>query len=233
MKISDFISGGKVNSPNIKTLTKPILGILIIFILLVLLFKFGFSKIRMLIGEYKTANEVETMLASKLSQLASDNQTSLENANKLVIALPEKNSAMVMISQMKRLAFEKNLTLGKLEISGLRNTESLNSVQLTAEVSALDLANLLDYFRNLLNLAPVSSVFEVKISSENGSKLGGSVELSVYWSDFPLTIPAVREPVTSLSDSELSVLQSISNLREPEYQVLEPLTQPDRVEPFN
>jgi hypothetical protein len=233
MQLSDFITGGRLNSTNLKTFVRPFFAAVVVLILFVTLLNVGISKIRLQLSELNSARQSEEALSTKLSKLKDGTQMALENTNKLVVALPQKNPVMVMISQIKRIAIEKNITVGKFEISGLRSENNLNSIELQAQLEAPDINSLMEYMKELPKMAPVSSVFGVKIVSSPENKFEGDLELTVYWSDFPSTIPAVREPVTSLSQSELNALEVISNLREPEYQILEPSTQGDRLEPFN
>lgn len=233
MQLTDFISGGKINRTNLKTFTKPFLIMVFIFILFVVLFRTGTTKITKQVAEYKNSKKTEETLSIKLSKLTEGADVALENTNKLVVALPQRNSVMIMISQIKRLAAEKNLIIGKLEISGLSVENELNSIQLQVQIDSPDIVSIMDYLKELPKISPVSSVFGIKISNLDGSHFIAKVELTVFWSDFPTTIPAVREPVFSLSESELKAMEIISNLREPEYQIMEPSTQSERTEPFN
>lgn len=233
MQLSDFITGGKINSINFKVFVKPFLVMLFIFILFIFLLNSGVAKIKLQIANYDSSRKTEEMLATKLAILTEGSKIALENSNKLVIALPEKNSVMVMISQLKRLAPEKDITIGKLEISGLRTENNLNSIELQVDFNVNGLFSLVEFLKELPNMAPVSSVFAVKINDIEGGKFTGKMDILVYWSDFPATIPGVREPTVNLSESEMAALQLISKLREPEYQILESTGETDRAEPFN
>lgn len=233
MKISDFFSAGKVNNANLKSFAKPFVALILVVILGILFINIGISRVRTKMAEHKAALEVESQLASKLSGLEGSGIGSLENANKLVIALPDKNSVMIMISQVKRLALEKGITVGKLEISGMSGDPALSSIQLITEIQGQDLEVLMEFLNEIPHQAPVSSIYGVRLINRGEGLYGGNVELTVFWSGFPQTIPSVSDPAVSLTEPEEAILKAISELREPEFTDLKPNPLFDRPEPFN
>ncbi len=233
MDISNFFSGGKINKANVKTFLGPLISIIIVFLLGLLLIKSGVSKISAQVAFYNAAKNEEAALATKLSNLQGSSLGSLEAANQLVVALPEKNSVMITISQVKKLAAEKNTTIAKFEISGLGSVADMASIQLLTQINTPDLPSLVAYLQGVPELAPILAINSVKMVGQGGGTFSGLVEASVYWAAFPQTIPSVREPMAGLTPEEQGIVDAVSALRAPDFQIIDPTEQAERPEPFN
>lgn len=227
-----MLSDLKFNSANLKVSAKPIVTLVLIVIIGIVVLKLGISKVTASNQSLKDKKSEELMLGEKLDGLKKNPLGSLESANSLVVALPEKNPIMAMISQIKRFSIEEDISVGKLEVSNVSSDADMNSVQLAVGLSSNDLARLLNFVNKIPEFAPVSNIYEVKVGPVGTDSFQALLSMNVFWSKFPETIPSVSDPVKVLTEDETKILEAISRLIAPEYQTLDPISPVERPNPF-
>jgi len=155
----------------------------------------------------------------------------LELASAANMALPEKNAALTMSSQIKfqtglRLVFLTNFRIG----SPAESKKGLKRVQVRFDVDG-SFDQLTAFLNDLKNSAPLSVLDKVNfVGSDDSTR--ASVALSVYFSPHPTQIPALTEPLKSLTAEETKILNSLAALNPPPLVEAEPQTPVTRANPF-
>lgn len=217
--------------PNIRVLVIPTFLIGMLIILTLVVFKNGFTRISFQLKKLKEAERTENMLKQKVDVLENLKGVVLDKAEVSVIALPEKNPTMFMFAQLRNSADKYLLTILDREARGMYSPEGdLSKMELRFRVRG-DHSNIIDFLREIKDLAPLSTVEEVSISIK-GNLSEAEVTLFVYWGDFPEKIPPLTEPVRALTEQEEEAYQKIAKLTKPEFIELNPVEKTDRENPF-
>lgn len=220
---------GLVN-PNVRIILKPFIVIGVVVILAFYLVKEGYFRVSGQISEFKKTQNERNILFNKANTLKEIGNARLDPDNKTLIALPAENPVMLVMSQLKTWSSASLLTLNKLELSPGLGSE-LNSIIVKANFSSGDLKSIYDFLYRIPRLSPLTTLKSVVVDTERGVYTLG-LELSVYWSSFPKTIPAVNEPIRVLTNEELEVIERVSQLSPPSFTSLQPNFSGTRENPF-
>jgi len=222
----------KLLSPNVKAFMGPVGLLLLLVILSVFAFRFGFAKISEQRQNVSTARQNESVLSQKESILK-DIQSGVPSYVKAVAAaLPEKNPSLSMVSQIRILSSEKGLSLGNIKVGSeiAAGGASISEVDVTFGIEG-PAAEIVSFLAAVKELAPVSTIEKAKI---NRSSIGtrADITLRVYKSEFPQKLPSLTEPARALTDDEKTTLTKLSALRLPIFTDLTPQGGGVRENPF-
>lgn len=218
--------------PNIRVLVVPVVLIGLLFVVSVVVLKNGINQIS---SQMKTLNELsgsEKKLEEKANLLKNMGPIVVDQADQTVIAIPEKNPAVVMLFQLSNLANEKELIVTEKEVAvPSRSKDGIESSIVTLKAVG-QIEQILPYLLEIKTLAPLSNIIEVNMK-EDKTFLEIETKVAVYYSDFPTTIPSVAQPVNKLSKNEEQIYERISDLRLPNLSELSPNDPTIREDPFN
>lgn len=220
-------------SPNLKILALPTGTILVVIFLFLGLIQVGYGRITSQLEEYHSAKDTQVSLNEKLNVLRQVS-SSLPEADTTVIAMPDKNPGAWVVSQVRGVSQENNVTLGSLDITAAKSEDSFNKLQMSAELLLQDYASLIVLLKDLTNIAPVSTIDEVQVTGATpGGALEGTLKMTFYWSSLPTSLPAIDEAVNELTSQEQDILEKIGELEFPTFTILSPLGPTERQTPFN
>lgn len=220
-------------SPNLKILSIPILVLVATGFLSLIAFNNFYPRITKKVEEYNSLREVEKTLKDKASHLAEVRGSLSSQGEKLVIIMPDNSPIAWMISQLRLIAFEQNVTITQIDVTGASSQENLSNLKLNFEVEITDAPSLTSFLNAILNIAPISTIDSVEFKLGKTAQKQASIELSLFWSPFPKTLAPLTDPVTRLSQSEVDLLNSVSGARLPSFTTLQPSLPEDREAPFN
>lgn len=216
--------------PNISAIGLPFLYLAASVILFVFALRIGVSKIseqRKTIGEETGTQRVLQQKESFLREVETQVSDFVDASSN---AVPEKNPALAMVSQLKNLALIQGLTLTSFKIGSESQTPGTSYVELTFGVDGTT-PNVLGFMQSLTTVAPVSTVEKAKINTVGGIA-SANVSVRVYFAPFPTKLPALTEPLTQLNDEEKSLLDTLSSLSLPAFVKLAPQEPGARANPF-
>lgn len=207
------------NTPYIKLLFIPIMGIALIGVMAVLVASFLLGKINELTAQSSVNSTQVTQLEDKLASLQriDENQEILSQSESAYIALPDKNPAIFAVAQLRRFAGEAEVTLTKLNVTSSGSSSedfSQAGIQFTAEG---DYTNITQLVARLKSAAPIMNLERVKISQIATGTTEASVFMTTYWAVFPETLPSVTSAVTDLTQEELDLLSELATLEQPQF----------------
>jgi Tfp pilus assembly protein PilO len=224
------IQGEKVSVKQLRPLLVPVASLLLVLFL----FVFGVTRALGLIedkrGELSLAQKDENTLEQKQQVLTELGSEATTFASVTSDALPEKNASLIMISQIKGLAAQRLLVISDLKIGRAVEDGSLTKAQLQFDIDG-DPGQVVILIRELASVAPLSRLDSVSIN-QSGDVVRASVALSVYSASFPEQLPAIKEPLSSLTDREREVLGILTDLITPPFSNITPEAPGVKSNPF-
>lgn len=213
-----------------KNLLSSTLPLLISIILFVIVGNFGVGRVLELRAQIDQANIEKNILADKLNTLRSLAPNLATSSEISSIALPEKNPALVTLSQIKNLATQNVVALSNIRTSSSAGgTASLLSTSLSFEVTGPS-QGIISFLNGVHNIAPITIVNKIKLN-ETGGTTQAEVTVSSFWAALPTQIPAVDQAVNTLTPDEQTVLNNLSSLTQPQFSNLSP-SQAGKADPF-
>ncbi|MCH7641469.1 hypothetical protein IID22_04705 [Patescibacteria group bacterium] len=218
--------------PNIRTLAVPVFVVVVLLILAFVIGQTGIRQITSKIKELGESRKVENKLEARATVLERVEGVVLGQADVSIIALPEKNPSLLMLTQLSTQAEKHSLTLlGKKTRAGAPAGKGITSGEISFSLKG-DLKEIIEFLKDIKTLAPLSSIDEVSVKLEGGEATVG-ILLSIYWSSFPTELPPITQPITELKQEEQAILDRISVLQKPEFITLTPSSPSEREDPFN
>lgn len=213
-----------------RNLLSSVLPLLISIILFILVVNFGVGRVLQLRSEITQANIDKNTLTQKLNTLDSLGSNLPANTEVSSIALPDKNPAVITLSQLKSLATQNLVSISNIKSgSSVAPSASLSSADLSFEVVGPTPA-ILSFLNGVHKIAPITVIGRVKMS-QVGQVATAAVTVSSFWSPFPTQIPAVDQPINTLTPDEQTILSSVNALVPPQFSQLSP-AQGGRANPF-
>lgn len=220
-----------LNPKDLKPLALPVFLILVIIALFFVGYKTLWGRIADERAKLNTARKNEATLVQKrdlLSQVGSEISPYIDAAT---ISIPEKNSSLLMISQLRQVVSQNVLEATDIAVSSPNSAEKgMSRVQLQFQVDG-DLNQLISFINQFQNVAPIPQVEQVSITNVGGTSRA-EVSLNVYFAPFPEQLPPLTEPVSELTSEERELLDILSQLQLPPLLGVSPSGPTFRSNPF-
>lgn len=152
-------------------------------------------------------------------------------AGLVTAALPGRNPALLVISQIKKLAVAKGIAITGLKVGASAETKSKAAA---VEVS-LDLVgpvvSVFDLINGIKKIAPISHIDKVELNL-SGTDVQSSLQVKAYWAPFPTKLPALTQPISGLTKAEETLLETLADLTLPAFVTLAPSGPVENPNPF-
>ena len=208
---------------NVRVIMIPLGSLLVLVILSIFAFKELYSRISLERLKLEKSRKDGKVLQQKQVFLQEVKEQVLSQSDSTLLALPESNSALIQISQLKSLADKNGVSLENLGVGGQDTTKGEVS---TATIS-FDLLgkfdDVLGFLVAIQSSAPPARLENVKMAQAGDSTLVRP-GLKIFWSKLPTTIPAINEPVVQLASNEEEILNILLQLSPPPFFVTRPTT---------
>lgn len=207
----------------------PFIASLLLFIVVG---KIGLTKIASLRDEIAVASKDQATLSQKLDILTSLSDGLQSNSQVSTYALPEKNPALSVISQLRKLSSQSLVGLNNLKTSpGLKQSSGLSTVDVTFDLFGPK-EGIFTFLNGLGNVAPLMVVDRVVIN-EYAGQATATVTIKSFWAEYPTKLPSLTQPINSLSADEVKTLTFVSALLRPQFTQLPAAASGGRGDPFN
>ncbi len=220
--------------PNFRVLFLPGVFVGLLAVISLLVISNTYTRISDQLERLETAGETENLLRGKVSTLQELGEIVVDQADDTVIALPDRNPAITMFTQLNLLAAKYSLTFSSREASapGVYEGE-LFATPITFSLVG-DLTQLISFIKDIKSLTPLSTIDDVRVSGGAGSGIVSmEVKMAVYFSGFPDKLPPLTQPIKTLTQKEKELMDTITSLQKPEFAEMS-TTQPEpREDPFN
>ncbi|KKQ51093.1 hypothetical protein A2865_00020 [Candidatus Woesebacteria bacterium RIFCSPHIGHO2_01_FULL_39_17] len=220
---------------NFRILVGPLLLILIILSFAFYAATTGYGRVKKQIEEYRIAKKEETNLREKLASIKNIRPDVLDQADFTLVALPQKNPATFLISQLRLNAEESSITIKEISTSRSQKKDDLvNSMIINVDTESSDVGSITTFMENISDLTPISLIVGSEGTlNQTEAKYEQELEISFYWSALPTTLPSISEPLKNLTSEQTEILERISSLKQPILGDLKSQQPLDREIPFN
>lgn len=192
---------------------------------------YGIGRIRDLRSQISQASKDELILTQKLSTLQSLSSTVATGSKVASSALPEKNSSLITLSQIKILASKNGLTLSKIRSSSsTQESGGLTKAEISFEMTGIR-ATVMAFLDEVQKIAPITIVGRVKLN-EDASSVIANVNVTTFSAGFPKNIPSITEPIKDLTADEKNTLSRVSGLIQPQFVDIPASTTGGKSDPF-
>ena len=224
-------SGKSLVPPNIEVMVIPFILITVLIILSILVAKIGISKVNSQREKLTVAQRDETIFKQKQEILQEVQGEVLSLADLSVSAVPNKNPALAVISQLKNLASLRSVVLSNLQVGSKSGAEKgMSKVDISFDVDG-DFSSVLDFLQDTSKIAPISRIEKIEINQAVGATRANTTMIS-FWAPFPKKLPPLTEAAKDLSVEELSLIRSLSELTPPVFLEIAPSVPSARADPF-
>lgn len=224
-------SGKSLVPSNIEVMVVPIVLITVLIILSILVAKIGISKVNSQREKLTVAQRDEVIFKQKQEILQEVQGEVLSLADLSASAVPNKNPALAVISQLKNLASSKSVILSNLQVGSKSGVgKEMSKVDISFDVDG-DFSSVLDFLQDTNKIAPISQIEKIEINQAVGATRASTAMVS-FWAPFPKKLPPLTEPAEDLSTEELSLIRSLSELTPPTFLEITPSVPSARADPF-
>ena len=171
-----------------------------------------YSRVRLNLNEVNSTIDVFEKRLTKL-RLASEEAPVYSSSAQL--ALPSKNSALAVVSQLRNIAFENELNIENLSLEGQLEGEgsTLSRFDLSFKLNG-EFDRISAFLSELPKLLPLVNITTLDVNDRN-DLVEAKIEVVSFWARLPTELPPITEPVIELSQDELATLNVISSFKKP------------------
>lgn len=217
---------------DLKPFAVPTLTIFVLIILSFFTYRYVSGRIVQQRVNLSTARKNEEILTEKLRILSDLSVLSTdENITALNAALPNTNSALMMLSQIKNIVSTYGISLSSLNISQpVEEKTGTSRIEMNFDIEGGQ-DQIFSFINSLYLASPVKKLRKFELISVGGV-VRGEITMSVFYAPFPTKIPPVSEPVKDFTLAELETLTLVSSFSQPDFVELEPQLGIGRPDPF-
>jgi hypothetical protein len=198
---------------NIISSTLPLVVTILLFIIVG---KFGIGRIQSLRAQISQAEIDKATLSQKLSTLESLSSVVGTGSQSATSALPEKNSALLELSQLRAIASQNGVIISNLKSGAeAKSSGDLSKASLTFDVTGARVG-VITFLDSIQKSAPISIIDRIRLN-EVGGETHATLTVSSFSALFPKSIPSVSGSVSDLTQAEIATLKSISSLIQPQF----------------
>jgi Tfp pilus assembly protein PilO len=209
----------------------PFVYFFILALLYIFLLRTGLANISEQSQAIKTAKKSENVLKEKEALLKSLQPTLPSYVSAASMALPEKNPALAVTSQLKRFAGENALFLEDLKIGGEKPAIEKASLGISFSVTGT-LEAIFRFLQQVNTSAPVILLTSAEFS-QTGEGATVDLKANFFWAPYPNKISPLESPLVKFTEDDLNTLAKLENLKGFSYTSLTPQSPSERITPFS
>ena len=203
--------------PNLRVLVVPVVATFVLIILSFFVMREAINRITLTRLRLEKTRKDARVLQQKqlfLQEITDQAQVQSEAAT---LALPERNSALLTMAQLRNLAEKNIVSLENMATGSQEKSEG----EVTAVVISFDaigrLERVLEFLSSIQGAAPLARLDNVKMTQQTQDSTIVTASLKAYWAPFPEQIPALTEPVQQLTAEEQEILTQLLALTPPPF----------------
>jgi len=224
-------SGKSLLPPNMEVMAVPLVLLIVLLFLFIFAAKIGLSRLNSQKQKLAVTRREELVFRQKQEILQEVQEEVLSLADLSATAVPDKNPALAVISQLRNFASSKGVILSNLQVASRGKVgKGLSRVEVGFEAEG-DFSAVINFLEEIGKTAPISRVEGVEINQSAGTTRA-TVSLASFWAPFPEKLPPLTEPVKDLSAEELDLVRSLSELTPPLFLEITPSVPSARTDPF-
>jgi Tfp pilus assembly protein PilO len=221
----------KISRLELKPLVTPVFSLVLLLLVAFFAGKAIFANIQKLNSKLDETQKTLEVLKSNTDLIETFQPQAKDLSNAASLALPENNSSLSLLSQLKTEAAERSLIINKLKIGTVQEEDGIAKVVLNFEVEG-DLGQIISFTQEISNLSPINRVEKIKLSSQ-GVIARANLTVDSFWASFPKTIPDITKAKSGFSAAEQELLVELLKLKSPQFVDLSEASNPiPRPDPF-
>ena len=228
MKVNIGLNKNK-SMGKITLLVVPFLYFFILLLISYFVGKTGYAKIKSQRKDVISAKKTENILVEKEAELKTIKEIS-NYIKPVSIALPDKNPALILISQIKYLSNLNDLNLGDFKIGSMAGDEANSKLNLSFSLSGSYL-NVFSFLTGTKTLLPILTLQKAEFGFQE-DMASAEIILNSFWAPYPEKLPPVTEPILKLTDDNINTLGRVSVFTPPVFSTLNPSGPIQRANPF-
>jgi hypothetical protein len=206
--------GRSVLGTNLRAVALPLLFLAVLIILIVFVVNTGFKKVSEVRSKLTESKRQEATLTSKLETLQRGEESFKAFSDLSAVAIPEKNPAAVVSSQVKTLAASAGVVIGRIAIQGSGGSGE-GPKEMGVEIIAQgELAGVLSFLASLNSFLPLTEISEVSFSQSEG-QVGAQAKITSFFAPFPESLPTLTSPISDLTQEEKDLLGRFAGYSQP------------------
>lgn len=217
--------------PNIRAFMLPVGLLFVLIVLFIFSFKIGLERIKTQRDTLNKAQSDEKILTDKESLLRQFEIEVGSTADTTATALPDKNPALSILSQLKAFAATRGIILANAKIGQEVTGQDVSRVDITFDADG-DFTQVMDFLNSLENVAPIIFIGKTKITQIAGISRA-TTTIRGFWAPLPSKLPSLTEPIKDLTSAERELLQKVTSLSQPAFLEIVPAEASGRIDPFN
>ncbi|MBI2066031.1 hypothetical protein HYT60_00795 [Candidatus Woesebacteria bacterium] len=216
---------------SVSAILVPSIYLLVSIILFVFGARTGIAKISEQGSTLNDIRKTQGILQQKENLLREIATEVSSQVDVLANVVPEKNPALIMISQIKNLAAVSGITITTFKISAANDAGNVSFVDVSFDADG-DLVSLVAFLKTIKTLAPLSTIDTVKMNQQGGVA-SANARIRVYFAGYPTKLPSLTEAVNELTGEEEGLFDTLSGLSLPTFTTLPPQGPSVRESPFD
>lgn len=204
---------------------------MLIIVLILISFLLGIANINKIRSNLSFLKDSEKKLLRKISILQTVEEKVAGDVNFIDVALPDSDSAIYVINQVKNTAILYNLKLTDMTTGKKTLEGKVTKIPLTFSIDG-DKNNVNEFIKLFSKTLPLVTVEKIDMDFSKSSPKT-SITISLYSSEDPKTIPSIYEAVNDLTDEELEIISSLSGYKVPAFSNPQGSFEQGREDPFN
>ena len=218
-------------SPKVKSILFPVSLLVALLVLSMFAYRLLSEKLSDQSKRLNVARKNENVLREKQELLKGLTFESNLLRDTSLLGVPARDSGLMLIGQLKRLAGEYFVGMTDLRIGPLiKDSGGLNSRQVSFDFNG-SFSEVLAFFLDMKNISPLTTVEKVDLI-QTGGFVSGGITLRVYSASFPEKLPSLTEPLKDFTTEEREILTTLSELAPPSFSEISPEAPVIRADPF-
>ena len=215
----------------IKGTLLPVIYLVILFVFFSVLLKSGLSKYQEQRKLIKQTKAVENILKDKIAFLT-ENQSMLRAGSDTVsAALPEKNPALIMMSQIKSLQLDIPVVILDTRVANVSQINSArNALGLTLTVEG-EMNGITNFVEKIMGILPIVLVNRMEITGAGG-RYSANIKITAFYEKLPTKIPPITDPIIKMSKDDLALVTRLQTMKMPGFAKMIPQSPSTRINPF-
>jgi hypothetical protein len=215
-----------------KAIFKSTLPLFLTVVLSLIVGIYGIGRVKALGTQIAQAQKDKNVLTDKLNVLRNIDSTIETGSQTSSVALPDKNSAFIVLSQIRGIAQQNGVALSDLASGvAVKDPSGFSRVNISFAIVG-SRAGIIAFLNGVQKIAPLTLVDKIEFAE---AKKGPQATITVksFWSPFPQSLPALNEQISSLTPDEEDTLSKVNALIQPQFAEVPATDTGGKADPFS
>lgn len=191
----------------------------------------GIGSVKRLYGQLKDEQKQILIIKDNIQTLKKVDLAVVSKTDQVFVAMPNKPLVPLLITNLKTVS-EGNFIINNIKSEAATPLDQVNGINLVCEGSVDNFLKGIEVVEKLQDYAPLTSIQELFMKTTGADDYQATITVSTFWSELPVELPRLDEPVKDLSSEEMQLVNTISQLKRPSSSNLDPQVPVDRINPF-